>query len=66
MKTSEATTVKPGMVLVYDDGRPGHSVVRCDVINVHDFGMLVQFEDLADNTSIRFTDSAWMDYLTIA
>lgn len=58
-----ATTIKAGDVLVYDDGRAGHSGVKAVVLSVNATGMTVQFEDRADTTRIAFTDKAWMDYL---
>ena len=60
-----ASNVKTGMTLVYDDGRIGHRSVKATVISVSAIGMVVQFEDRADTTAIRFADADWMKYLAI-
>ena len=52
-------------VIVYDDGRDGHRAVRATVLSVSRLGMVVQFEDRSDTTSIRFSDRAWMDHLKL-
>lgn len=64
MNTSQAQSLKQGDTLVYNDGRDGHKDVKCVVLEVYPDRMLVQFEDRADVTTIRFSDKAWMDYLT--
>ena len=58
-------TIKPGMTLVYDDGREEHRGVEAQVLDVVDVGMLVQFVDRADTNFIPFDARAWMDYLSI-
>lgn len=58
--------IRPGTVLEYSDGRPGHSGALAMVISVDGTGMLLQFEDRADDTRVRFNDPAWMDFLSIA
>lgn len=62
----EAARIEPGQNLIYDDGRHGHRNVSATVHSVSDRGMVVQFDDRADTTFIRFTDRAWMDHLRLA
>lgn len=62
MTTQEAKQIEEGIQLAYDDGR---GVVYCQVIEVHQQGMRVQFEDRASSTFIMFKEQAWMKYLTI-
>jgi hypothetical protein len=57
--------IKPGIRIVYNDGRPGHSRVFADVLSVDPKGMMVQFEDRADITRITFSDPAWMDFIEL-
>lgn len=53
-----------GTMIVYEDGRPGHTEAVATVLGVDRFGMTVEFEDRADTTHIRFDDRAWMDFMT--
>jgi hypothetical protein len=55
----------PGSRIIYNDGRQGHTDVAATVIEVDSAQMIVQFEDRADTTRIKFSDSNWMDYITI-
>jgi hypothetical protein len=55
--------IKPGSVVSYSDGRPGHVAVKALVISTDTTGMTVQFEDRADTTRIKFSDRAWMDFI---
>ena len=55
----------PGSRIIYNDGRPGHTDVVATVLEVDASKMIVQFEDRADTTRIKFSDSTWMDYITI-
>jgi hypothetical protein len=54
-----------GSRIIYNDGRPGPTDVAATVLEVDTSQMIVQFEDRADTTRIRFSDSTWMDYITI-
>ncbi len=66
MKLNEAYQVSVGGRVFYDDGRPGHNGVEATVLEVTDgHGMLVQFEDRADTTYVRFSDRKWMDFLRV-
>lgn len=56
---------QPGQTIAYDDGRPGHRGVLATVLSVSGTGMVVQFEDRADTTTISFADRGWMDYLKV-
>jgi hypothetical protein len=55
----------PGSRIIYNDGRPGHTDIVATVLEVDSAQMIVQFEDRADTTRIRFSDSNWMDHITI-
>jgi hypothetical protein len=66
MKVKVAYQVKPGGRISYDDGRPGHQDVRARVREVTDgHGMLVQFDDRADTNYVLFSDSKWMDCISV-
>ena len=62
---SEFSSIKPGAVLIYNDGRPGHTAARAVVHSASPLALVVQFEDRADNTTIRAHDRAWLDYMTV-
>lgn len=64
--TVDPTTIKPGMRLVYNDGRAGHVNAECEVVSVIETAMAVQFADRADTTCIRFSDPAWMKFLAVS
>lgn len=67
MKLNVAYQVKPGGRISYDDGRPGHRGVQATVLEIADgHGMLVQFDERADTTYILFSDSRWMDFISVA
>jgi hypothetical protein len=57
--------IRPGSMISYNDGREGHKGVQALVISVDHAGMVVQFEDRADTTRIRFCDREWMDFISI-
>jgi len=57
--------VKAGRRIAYDDGRAGHQGVMATVLQVDLDGITVQFDDRADTTRIRFSDRAWMDFITV-
>jgi len=65
MKLNIAHQVKPGSRIAYDDGRPGHQGVEATVLQVDREGMTVQFDDRADTSYIKFSDKAWMDFITV-
>lgn len=66
MKLNLAYQVKAGGRISYDDGRPGHRCVEALVLEVVEgHGMVVQFEDRADTTYILFSDSKWMDFISV-
>ena len=51
--------------IVYNDGRTGHTNATATVLSVSESGMVVQFDDRADTTSIQFDDESWMKYLSV-
>lgn len=53
-----------GQHLVYDDGGPGHTNSRAEILEVTSRSMLVQFENHASPNLIYFDDLEWMDYIT--
>jgi hypothetical protein len=66
MREGVQDQVKEGFRISYDDGRPGHRGVRAMVLEVTvGHGMLVQFEDRAETSYIRFSDRQWMDFISI-
>jgi hypothetical protein len=66
VKLDNVGLLVPGLKLMYDDGRTGHQGITAEVIQVLTDRMIVQFEDRAEATVIRYTDRAWMDYLKLA
>lgn len=62
MTTLERSQVRDGSRIVYDDGR---QEAKATVLTVEHWGMCVQFDDRADTTTIRFSDKAWMNFLSI-
>jgi len=62
MKTLQASQLREGSRIAYDDGR---GEAQATVLTVEHWGMHVQFDDRADTTTIRFTDIAWMQWLDI-
>lgn len=64
-QTAKPLNVKAGDTIIYDDGRAGHRDARAVVLSITDSGMVVQFSDRADTTSIAFYDKAWMQYITV-
>jgi hypothetical protein len=66
MKMNLACQVKVGDRISYYDGRPGHQDMRARVLEMtENHGMLVQFDDRADTNYIRFSDSRWMNFISI-
>ena len=63
MTVDQAKRIKPGAVLMYDDGRSGHQGVRAMVLTVADRYLIAQFEDRADTTKVEFVPD-WLSYLT--
>lgn len=59
----DATRFVEGGRIVYNDGRPGHTDAQAIILVVSETGMIVQFEDRADTTAIRFNDDKWMDFI---
>ena len=53
-----------GQTVTYSDGREGHIAVSATVLSVSDSAMVVQFDDRADVTTIRFCDREWMQFLS--
>jgi hypothetical protein len=64
IKTSNETA-KVGSLVIYNDGRAGHSGVKGVILAVGAIGMTVQFEDRADTNYIKFADLGWMNHITI-
>jgi hypothetical protein len=58
--------IRVGERIVYNDGRDGHTNINAVVLEIHPNFMIVQFEDRADTTKIRFSDRQWMDFLEAA
>ena len=58
--------IKPGVRIVYNDGRPGHKDVLATVLAADKKGMTVQFNDRADTSRIGFSDKGWMDFIEVA
>ena len=65
MKLNIRFQVKVGGRISYNDGRPGHEGVEATVLAVDERGMMVQFDDRADTTYIRFSDGKWIDYISV-
>lgn len=55
---------KPGMFIVYNDGRPGHTNAVAEILSRDDRGMVVQFDDRADVDRINFADDGWMKHIS--
>ncbi len=53
-----------GQTLTYNDGRPGHTDQKAVVLNILSNCFVVQFEDRASTTTIRWDDAGWMRYIT--
>lgn len=66
MTLNQTREIKAGSILIYNDGRKGHTNALAHVLQIDGTGMTVQFVDRADTTRIRLSDRAWMDYLTVA
>ena len=65
MKLNVAYQVKAGGRISYNDGRSGHEGVEATVLAVDAQGMTVQFDDRADTTRILFSESRWMDFISV-
>jgi len=65
MKLNPVPLIKKVGRIAYNDGRPGHQGVQATVLQVDRVGMTVQFNDRADTSYIRFSDRAWMDFITL-
>lgn len=63
--TISKDSVKQGARIFYNDGRAGHVNVGASVLSVDTVGMVVQFDDRADTTRIKFTDKGWMQFLSV-
>ena len=61
MKTNE---FKIGSAIRYNDGRSGHNV-KARVLSISAEFMVVQFEDRADTTTVKFADDGWMKFITL-
>ncbi len=56
-------TFTAGSRIIYNDGREGHTGIVATILEVNTNQMIVQFEDRADTTTIRLSDSGWMDHI---
>ena len=65
MKLNLTKVVKRGSRISYNDGRQMHRGVNATVLAVDDRGMTVQFDDRADTNYILFSDSNWMDFISL-
>jgi len=63
MTADDVKSLNSGDILVYDDGRPGHSGVRATVLSNGIASLIVQFEDRAETTTIRHNDIGWTEHL---
>jgi hypothetical protein len=63
MNAERMKSLNPGDILVYDDGRPGHSGVKAVILSNYSNCLTVQFEDRADTTTIKHDDVEWTKYL---
>jgi hypothetical protein len=63
--TTDMNAITPGAMLTYNDGRPGHTRARAEVLSVNPRGMLVQFDDRADTTFIAWDDQKWLKHITL-
>jgi hypothetical protein len=45
--------------------QPGHRGAAATILSVSETGMVVQFEDRADTTTIRFAQREWIDFLQV-
>ena len=66
MNGEHLKSLNAGDVLVYDDGRPGHSGVKAVVLSNHENCVVVQFEDRADTTTIKHDEVGWTNYLKLS
>lgn len=64
MTIKQASALKPGDIVIYDDGRPGHRNVNGRVLAVSQYSMTVHFDNRAEPSLIRFVEAEWMDHLT--
>lgn len=58
-------TVKEGARIIYNDGRLGHTEAFATVLVVSTDRMIVQFDDRAECTTIKFSDPRWMDFIKL-
>jgi hypothetical protein len=65
MRLNLVEQIKKGARISYNDGRPGHQGVEATVLEVDREGMTVLFDDRADTSYIRFSDRAWMDFISV-
>ncbi len=65
MKLNPVPLIKKGRRIAYNDGRQGHQDVHATVLQVDGEGMTVQFDDRADTNYIRFSDRAWMEFISV-
>lgn len=63
MTTAELQTLKPGDILIYNDGRPGHTKIPGTVLTIGDNFFTLQFDDRADITTVYNRDTAWINFL---
>jgi hypothetical protein len=63
MNADQMKSLNSGDILVYDDGRPGHSGVKAVVLSNLENCLIVQFEDRADTTTIKHDEVGWTKYL---
>ena len=63
MNAEEMKSLKPGDIVIYDDGRPGHRGAKAAVLSSDENWSIVQFEDRADTTTIKHDDVGWTKYL---
>ena len=63
MNADNMKSLNSGDILIYDDGRPGHSGVKAVVLSNHENCVVVQFEDRAEITTIKHDEVGWTNYL---
>ena len=62
MSVLQASQLNAGSRIAYDDGR---GRAEATVLTVEYWGMIVQFDDRAENNAIRFGDRKWMEWIEL-
>ena len=65
MNANDMKNLMPGQMIVYNDGRPGHTYSLAVVLDVNESRVVVSFADRADTTTIGVNDREWTDHLSV-